>query len=140
MGETMIAPPGPEEPPADSFLNRAAGIFISPGTTFDSIVRRPNFLAPLITAIVAAIAVTETMMEKIGMERIIRQSLELSGRASKLSPEEIEQAVHRSATAGAILGQVTAFVGAPIYMLVITAVGLWIIWVLGVAGLAMLFG
>ena len=48
MGETMIAPPLPEEQPADSFLSRALGVFISPGQAFESIVRRPDFLAPLI--------------------------------------------------------------------------------------------
>ena len=52
MGETTIAPPIPEDQPADSFLSRALGVFISPGRTFESIVRRPDFIAPLIVAIV----------------------------------------------------------------------------------------
>ncbi len=127
MGETMIAPPGPEEPPADSFLSRALGVFISPGTTFESIVWRPDFLAPLITVIVSAVVVTEVMFYKIGAERIVRQSLEISGRASKLSPEQMEQAVHQGAMITAILGRVAGFIGPPIYMLVIAALGLLIV-------------
>jgi len=68
MDETMVAPPGPEDPPGDSFLSRALGILISPGPTFESIVRRPDFLGPLIASIVAAVVVTEVMIYKIGME------------------------------------------------------------------------
>jgi hypothetical protein len=127
MNDTMVAPPGPEEPPADSFLNRALGVFISPGAAFESIVRRPSFLAPLITAIVAAIAVTETMMQKIGMERIVRQSIELSGNASRISAEQMQQAVHQGATIGAILGRVMGVVGTPVYLLIVAAVGLFIV-------------
>jgi hypothetical protein len=127
MGETLIAPPTPEEQPADSFLSRAIGVFISPGRTFESIVRRPDFLAPLIVSIVAAIAVGETMMEKIGMERIVRQSIELSGKASQMSAEQLQQAVHQGATIGAILGRVARVVGAPIYLLIVAAVGLFIV-------------
>ena len=127
MGETAIAPPMPEEQPADSFLSRALGIFISPGPTFESIVRRPNFLAPLITGIVAAIVVTETMMHKIGMERIVRQSIELSGRASQMSPEQLQQAAHQGAAIAGIIARVAEFLGAPIYLLVVAAVGMFIV-------------
>ncbi len=127
MGETMIAPPLPEEQPGDSFLSRAVGVFISPGRAFESVVRRPDFLTPLIIAIVAAIAVTETMMAKIGMERIVRQSIELSGKASQMSAEQLQQAVHQGATIGGILARVAELVGAPVYLLMVAGVGLFIV-------------
>lgn len=127
MGETMIAPPMPEEQPGDSFLSRAVGVFISPGRAFESVVRRPDFLTPLIIAIVAAIAVTETMMAKIGMERIVRQSIELSGKASQMSAEQLQQAVHQGATIGGILARVAELVGAPVYLLMVAGVGLFIV-------------
>jgi hypothetical protein len=127
MGDTIVAPPGPEEPPVDSFLSRALGVFISPGATFESIVRRPDFLGPLITSIVAAIVVTEVMMHKIGMERIVRQSMELSGSASKMSAEQMQQAVHQSVTWGAVIARVGEFLGPPIYLLILAAVGLFIV-------------
>jgi len=127
MSETKIAPSLPEEQPADSFLSRALGIFISPGRAFESIVRRPGFLAPLITAIVAGIAVGETMMAKIGMERIIRRSIELSGKASQMSADQLQQSAHQGAAIGGVLARVAELVGAPIYLLVIAAVGLFIV-------------
>jgi hypothetical protein len=126
MGDTIVAPLGPEELQADSFLSRALGVFISPGPTFESIVRRPDFLAPLVTSIVAAIALTEVMMYKIGMERIVRQSMELNGSASKMSAEQMQQAVHQGATWGSVIARVASVVGPPIYLLIIAAVGLFI--------------
>lgn len=127
MAETPIAPPMQEEQPADSFLSRALGVFISPGSTFDSIVRRPDFIAPLITAIVAAIVVTEMMLHKIGMERIVRQSIELSARGSRMSPEQLQQAAHQGAAIAGIIARVAEVVGAPIYLLVVAAVGMFIV-------------
>ena len=125
MGETSVAPPGPEEPPADSFLSRALGVFISPGRTFESIVRRPDFLAPLIIEIVATVIVIEAMLEKIGAGRIIRQSLEMSGKASQMTPEQIDQAVQRVATFTAISMRVGSVLGPPVFLLIIAAVGLF---------------
>ncbi len=130
MGETTIAPPKPEEQPADSFLSRALGMFISPGRAFDSIVRRPDFLAPLIVSIVGSIVVIEAMLDKIGAGRIIRQSLEVGGQAAKMTPEQVDQAVARATTFTAITMRVMGVLGAPIFLLIIAAVGLFIVNVL----------
>jgi hypothetical protein len=127
MGETLIAPPTPEEPPADSFLSRALGVFISPGRAFESIVRRPDFLAPLIISIVGSMVIIEAMLEKVGAGRIIRQSLEISGQAAKMTPEQIDQAVQKVATFTAISMRVGTVLGVPLFLLVIAAVGLFIV-------------
>ena len=105
MGETTIAPPPPEEAPAGSFLSRALGVFISPGAAFEDIARKPDFIAPLIVATVSAIAVTETMIGKIGMERIVRKQIEMSSRASQMSADQIEQGVRQGALYGTIWHQ-----------------------------------
>ena len=126
MGETMIAPPVPEDQPGDSFLSRAVGIFISPGRAFESIVRRPDFLAPLIISMVGAIVIIEAMLQKIGAARIIRQSLEISGQAAQMTPEQLDQTVQKVATFTAITMRVGGVLGSPIFLLVIAAVGLFI--------------
>ena len=87
-------------PPRGSFPERFLGVFISPNAAFLDIARKPDFIAPLIVGIVAAVAVTETMLAKIGMDRIIRLSLEQSGRASRMTPEQIRQAVEQGAKFG----------------------------------------
>lgn len=127
MGETTIAPPMPEEPPADSFLSRALGVFISPGRAFESIARRPDFLAPLIIMTVASYVIIEAMLQKVGAGRIIRQSIEMSGKASQMTPEQIDQAVQKMSTITAMSMRLGGVLGVPIFLLVIAAVGLFVV-------------
>jgi Yip1 domain len=129
MSETGIAPP-PDEPSADSFFSRLIGVFISPGRTFESIVRRPDFWAPLIVMTVAGYAVVEAMLAKIGAGRIVRQAIEQSSRASSLTPEQIDQAVQRAAGITAIGMRLVGIVGVPIVLLAIAAIGLFFVNVL----------
>jgi hypothetical protein len=127
MGETMIEPPMPEESPDNSFLSRAIGVFIAPGRAFESVVRRPDFLTPLIVMTVTSIILTEAMLAKLGAARIIRQSLEMSGQAAKMTPEQLDQATHNAATITAIIMHVAGVLGTPIFLLVIAALGLFIV-------------
>jgi hypothetical protein len=120
-------PANSEITPADSFLTRAGEVFISPGVAFESIVRRPDFLAPLLAAIVTAFAVTEIMLQKIGMERLVRQAFEVSGRASTMSADQVDRAVQQGVAVGGILARVAAFIGPPLYLLIIAAVGFFIV-------------
>jgi hypothetical protein len=126
MGETMIAPPFPDEQPSDSFLSRAIGIFIAPGQTFESIVRRPDFIAPLIVGIVGAVVLIESMLWKIGAGRIIRQAMEANGKAAQMTPEQLDQIVQRAATFTTISMRVAGLLAVPISLLIIAAVGLFI--------------
>jgi hypothetical protein len=126
MGETVIAPPMLEDEPSDSFLSRAIGVFVSPARTFESIARRPDFIAPLIVAIVGAYALIEAMLQKIGAGRIVRQSLEISGKAAQMTPEQLDQTVARASTITALIMRVGAVIGVPIFLLIIAAVGLLI--------------
>jgi hypothetical protein len=127
MGETAIAPPVPDDQPADSFFSRALEVFIAPGRAFESIVRRPNFLVPLIITTVASIITIEAMLQRIGAVRIIRQSLEMSGKASQMTPEQIDQAVQKMAMFTGISTRVIGVIATPLYMLVIAAVGLFVV-------------
>ena len=127
MGETLIAPPLPGDQPADTFFSRALEVFTSPGRAFESIVRRPDFLVPLIIMTVSSIVVVEAMLQKVGVGRIIRHSIEMSGRASQLTPEQIDQAVQRTSAITGILMRAGAVVGVPIFLLVIAAVGLFVV-------------
>ncbi len=126
MGETAIAPPPPDQPPSESFFSKALGVFISPGQTFESIARRPDFLAPLIIMTVSSIVIIEAMLERVGIDRIIRRSLDLSGRAAQMTPEQIDQAIQRAGTITAVSMRAGGVIGVPIFLLVIAAVGILI--------------
>ncbi len=126
MGETAIAPPPSDQPPAEGFFSKAVGVFVSPGRAFESIARRPDFLAPLIIMTVSSIVIIEVMLERVGIDRIIRRSLELSGRGAQMTPEQIDQAIQRAGTITSVSMHIGGVLGVPIYLLVIAAVGLLI--------------
>jgi hypothetical protein len=126
MGDAVVKP-ADAETPALSFPQRLLGIFISPAETLADVARKPDFIAPLIAIVLGAVAVTETMLWKIGMERIVRVSLEQSGRASRMSPEQMDQALHQGARIGGIIAHISGVVGAPIFLLVLAGLGLLIV-------------
>jgi hypothetical protein len=110
---------------ARSFWSRWLGVYVSPGSTFADIARRPDFIAPLSVSIVSALVLTEVMLGKIGMEQIIRNSIAQSGR--RLTAEQIEQAVEGGATVGIVIAHVMALLGTPIFMVIVAALGLLIV-------------
>ena len=126
MGDA-VAKPADADTPAQSFPERLMGIFISPPATLADVARKPDFVAPLILAVVGSVAVTETMLWKIGVERIVRMSIEQSGRASSMSPDQIDQAVHQGAKIGAIFAHIGGIVVPPIAMLIIAGLGILIV-------------
>jgi hypothetical protein len=126
MGDPVVSPVEADAP-AMSFPERLMGIFISPGETLADVARKPGFWAPLITLVVASIAVVETMLWKIGMERIVRTQLEQSSRASSMSPEQLDQAVSQGAKFGAIIAHISGVVVVPIFLLVLAGLGILIV-------------
>lgn len=105
---------------------RCFGVFTEPVKTFASISRKPDFWTPLIAVIVITVAATEVLLRRVGMEQIVLRTLDASGRASTMTPAQIQQAVTQGAKVGAVLAQVSGFVGVPIVVLILAAVGMFI--------------
>ncbi|HEV2494714.1 MAG TPA: YIP1 family protein [Terriglobia bacterium] len=122
---TTAAPAQISESPK-SLGARLVGVFFSPGETFADITRKPDFIAPLVILTLASIAVTETMLAKIGIERIVRQQIEHSSRASSMSPDQMQQAVEQGARIGGIIAHISGVLAVPIILLIIAAVGMLI--------------
>ncbi len=127
MADAMATAAEVPNPPAKSVVARLIGVFFSPGATFADIAQYPNFIAPLVLAIVASVAVTETMLAKIGMERIVRTSIERSNRASSMSPEQMDQAIQQGAKIGAIVAHVLGALGPGIFLLILAGIGILIL-------------
>jgi len=130
MGETTIAPPVPEEPPPGSFLSRALGVFISPGATFDDISRKPDFIAPIITVILASIALFDAMYVKVGIETMTRLQLERNPMASRMSPEQMQQAINNSSghlVRTLVITDVVIVIVTILYVLIVSGVGTLIV-------------
>jgi hypothetical protein len=125
MGIPVLTPENDATHPRRSFLSRWVGIYLSPGETLADVVRRPDFLFPLIASIISALVITETMLAKIGMERIIRNSIEQSGQP--MSAEQMEQAIRQGSSIGLVMAHVGALLGPPLVLALIAALGLGIV-------------
>lgn len=123
MSTADLSAPAPAAAPK-SLAERVIGVLLSPVEAFQEIVQAPGFLGPIILLTVLSIAVTETMLNKIGMDFIIRQSIAQSGQS--LTPEQIDQAVQRGATFGSIFAHVGGLLGVAIVTLIIAGIGLLI--------------
>jgi hypothetical protein len=110
-----------------SFPARLAGIFVEPKETFADVVRRPDIIWPLAVTVISGVVFTETMLAKVGMERIIRNQLEQGGQAARMSPEQLEQAVSQGAGIAGTIAHVMGVVAAPIYLLIVAGIGLAIL-------------
>lgn len=128
MSTTVPQPQQPGAPGAAdmSVADRCFGVFTEPVKTFASIARKPNFLAPLIAMIVITIATTEILLNRVGSEQIVRKSLEESGRASTMSPEQLQNAIHGGAAITAIIMHMSGVIGAPIFILIMAVIGMFI--------------
>src|SRR5712692_1152531 len=115
----MNSPVQAMEDSPKSFVARLGGILLAPSPTFADIARGPDFIYPLVTLLVSAVAVTETMLARIGMERIVRASLEQSGRAATMGPEQTQRAVEQGARVGTIIAHVAGFVALPIFLVIV---------------------
>ncbi len=122
--EQLTSEPGP---PPLSFWSRWLGVYTSPGETFRDVGRKPDFIFPLIVSIISGLVFTETMLFKIGMERIVRNALEQSGRVGQLSAEQMDQAVQQATTIGMVMAHLGPLLGPPIILAIIAALGLAIV-------------
>lgn len=124
MNQTDSLPDGQEGMRAKPFLARVVGVFIEPAETFDDIARKPDLFAPLALLVLVALSVAETMLARVGMERIIMHTLIQTGQAAKMSTAQLSQAVHRGAALAGVLTQISAVLGVPIFLLVVAGFGM----------------
>lgn len=127
MSSPAVMTGGEDLQPPRSFWSRWIGVYFSPGEAFQDIARKPDFILPLVVTVVSAIGITETMLAKIGIERIIRNSMVMGGQAAKMSPEQIQQAVDQGKGVGGIMAHVLGALGPPIYLLLVAVVGLVVV-------------
>ena len=86
--------PAVEPPPAGiGEFSRLTGVFFDPKTAFADIARRPTWLVPVVLLIIAGLAVSLTISQTVGWERVVRQGMEASSRTQQMTPEQREQAV-----------------------------------------------
>jgi hypothetical protein len=87
-------------------FSRITGVFFDPKKTFEDIAKRPTWIVPLVLIMIAVLAVSVTMAQRIGWERIVRHGMEASSRAQQMTPEQREQGVAMGVKIASIMGYV----------------------------------
>ena len=109
-------------------FSRITGVFFEPKKAFADIAQRPRWIVPMVLVIVAIIAVTTTMSQHIGWERMFRQQAQTNSRMQQMDPQAREQAIAMQIKFASVGGYAAAVIGVPIYDVILAAV------LLGIAG------
>lgn len=111
------------EPEEMGEVSRLIGVFFEPAKAFADIVERPRWLVPMVLAILASLAYTISLGQRIGWERIIDQQIQ--SRAAQMS-EQQRAAVERSKPLQVKIASVASyagvFLGIPAYYLAASGV------------------
>jgi len=80
---------------------RIPGVFFSPVRTFESIARRPTWLAPLLLWIAVSLAFTNVMLPRIDFDRLVRSQFEK--RNVSIPEERIQTIVAKQKSSAPVL-------------------------------------
>jgi hypothetical protein len=104
-----------------SEASRLIGVFVSPGSTFPDIVRRPRWWIPMILLGIIATVVAVGYGRRVGWERVVRQSVERNPRMDQMSAQQREQTIAITTRFASIAGYAAGVNGA-ISILIVSAV------------------
>jgi Yip1 domain len=89
MAEVMVG--APEAPERVNFIGRIFGVLVSPKPTFQSIARRPNWLAPVVLLCLLFLAVVAIFGYRGGWPSYFQQQIAHNSRFEQMSPEQQRQ-------------------------------------------------
>jgi hypothetical protein len=77
------------EPKGMGAFSRVAGVFFEPSKTFEDIAARPGWLLPMVLIVIAALAFSVAVGQRITFERVVDQQMQ--SRLANASPEQRAQ-------------------------------------------------
>lgn len=83
----------PEAPESVSAIGRIFGAIISPKATFESIARRPTWLAPMIILTVLPLIVIGLYGHRAGWRSFFEKQMQGNSRVEQMTPQQQEQAL-----------------------------------------------
>jgi len=84
IADAGVVPPEPKPNP----FARMVGVFFSPGQTFASIARRPDWVVPLVIILLISVASAIVVAQRVDFGAMVRQQME---QRKDLSPDQIER-------------------------------------------------
>ncbi len=103
-------------------VGRIFGALFSPKTTFEEIVRRPSWIAPIILLTILSLGVSVLLGQKVSWERVVARSIEQSPRAQQLSAERREQQIAIGAKIARVAVYVFGTLGSLIFTVIMAAI------------------
>ena len=76
MTATDVVPPSAAEPEKPNTFHRIIGVLFSPGETFESIVKRPNILGPLLIFVIISVLSAVAVAVKVDFDALAREAIE----------------------------------------------------------------
>jgi hypothetical protein len=109
----------------DNSFGRLAGALVSPGSTFESISKKPTWLVALLVLMLSAGALGLVVHEKTNYQEVTTRALEARGRLGTMSGEQVDQVVEMQERFGAVGAGVGALVAGILYCVI--AVFYWMV-------------
>src|SRR6476469_6524001 len=99
-----MPPPARESVPLSEAVGRIPGAFFSPVKTFESIARRPTWVAPLILWTALSLVVTAVLLPKINYEQLTREAMQKRGQT--VSEDRLASIVEQQKKIGGVIAWV----------------------------------
>lgn len=115
----------PDEPAQMSEVGTLGSIFFEPGATFEDLRRKPRFILALLIIVAAFTAFQISFIEKLGMERIMRDRIESNSRAQQM-PTDQKEAIIKQQTSPA--AKYISFAVTPIALIILFILGGLVYW------------
>jgi hypothetical protein len=97
MATTPVSAPAPDAQPSLSPVARIIGVFFSPKSTFQDIVRKPSWMLPILLTTILSILVSVAINQRINWREFMSQQIEKSPRAAQMSAEQKQQQIEGGA-------------------------------------------
>lgn len=120
MATTTVPPI--DAPKSDNSIMRILGAIVSPKATFESVVRRPTWVAPLILLCLVQIGVTAVFTRRVGWHDFFERQMERSSRTQQMTAEQRQQAIQVQVKVGPAIGYAGAVLGPFVGALILGAI------------------
>ena len=124
MATTPVTAAAPDAQPSLSPVARIFGVLFSPRKTFEDIVRKPGWVAPLIVELVLVLVVCICINQRMNWRDYILQQIEKSPQGAQLSAEQKQQRVEGGAKLAPMFTYVFG-VGGHIVVVLLVSLLMW---------------
>lgn len=112
----------PEAAEETGSFGRVVGAVVNPRSTFESIVRKPTWLLPVLLLLVINVVLTFSFSHRVGWRGFMEQQLARSSRYAQMSPVQQQQVLNRQVRIAPLAGYIGGTVGTLLVMLAIAGI------------------